>query len=291
MQSFTEIENKLLLKYNNGSVRELVLSPDQTGLTIQHESGLCAISGTLPASLQSFEVQSCHALKELLKMPASLQSFEVQWCPALKELPTMPASLLSFKVESCHALKELPTMPASLQLFYVESCNGLKEPSVESLIEVNDSCKIDTPPLSRLLLSYGVRRFLGLAGIGKTKKVILSVGNVEIRRKLIEQYGWREFMLDAGAKKIHKDDFGVLYQLDLSNDHPLMMIKVVNATAEEDGSYKAYYLMVDSQLRPMWIDDETEKISFGQPQDLTGHNAVASTFGLRGEEYWPEMET
>ena len=225
-------------------------------------------------------------------MPPSLQSFSVRWCPALKKLPTMPPSLQSFEVGSCPALKELPAMPASLRSFEVRLCDGLKEQLGESLIEVNlDSCKIDTPSLYRLLLSYGVRRFLGLAGIGKTKKVILSVGNVEIRRKLIEQYGWREFMLDAGAKKIHKDDFGVLYQLDLSNDHPLMMIKVVNATAEEDGSYKAYYLMVDSQLRPMWIDDETEKISFGQPQDLTGHNAVASTFGLRGEEYWPEMET
>ena len=30
---------------------------------------------------------------------------------------------------------------------------------------------------------------------------------------------------------------------------------------------------------------------YGEPQKLTCHNAVASTFGLIGEEYAPEVET
>lgn len=30
---------------------------------------------------------------------------------------------------------------------------------------------------------------------------------------------------------------------------------------------------------------------FGEPQEMTAHNAVASTFGLRGEQYSPTIET
>ena len=44
-----------------------------------------------------------------------------------------------------------------------------------------------------------------------------------------------------------------------------------------DGSFKGYYLMVDPQLRPMSIDDETKEIAFGYPQEVTARNAVTTT--------------
>jgi hypothetical protein len=31
--------------------------------------------------------------------------------------------------------------------------------------------------------------------------------------------------------------------------------------------------------------------AFGEPQSLTARNAVASTYGLRGEQYAPEIRT
>lgn len=58
-----------------------------------------------------------------------------------------------------------------------------------------------------------------------------------------------------------------------------------NSTLEPDGSRKDYVLAVHPQLRPLFAS------GFGQSQKFTCHNAVASTFGLRGEEYHPEMET
>jgi hypothetical protein len=45
----------------------------------------------------------------------------------------------------------------------------------------------------------------------------------------------------------------------------------------------------------MWVFLVTEVMldggQFGEPQEMTAHNAVASTFGLRGEQYEPVMET
>ena len=50
--------------------------------------------------------------------------------------------------------------------------------------------------------------------------------------------------------------------------------------------WKEYFLRVHPELRPMTADGKT-----GEPQALTAHNAVASTFGLRGDDYWPTIET
>lgn len=281
----------LLLQYADGSSKELVLSDDEHTLAFYHETELCAISGEMPASLRIFKVHNSPILTQLPAMPASLQSIELWSCHALMQLPEMPASLQKFHVTYCNGLMKLPEMPVSLQSFYLEKCPALSQQFMESLSKINsDLCQM-YGPLGGHLLTFGVRKFLECAGLGLTKKLILSEPNVELRRRLIEQYGWREFMLDASAAKINEDDFGTLYRLELNNDHPLTMVKVVNSTPEADGSFKDYYLMVDSQLRPMWIDDETDEVAFGEPQELTARNAVASTFGLRGEEYSPEVET
>jgi hypothetical protein len=48
---------------------------------------------------------------------------------------------------------------------------------------------------------------------------------------------------------------------------------------------KDYVLAVHPQLCPIFEG------GFGKAQKLTCHNAVASTFGLRGDQYRPEAET
>ena len=63
-------------------------------------------------------------------------------------------------------------------------------------------------------------------------------------------------------------------------------VEVVNHTAEPDGSYKHHFLRVDPKLRPILSDGQ-----MGTPQRLTARNAVASSFGLRGVDYQPEVET
>ena len=119
-----------------------------------------------------------------------------------------------------------------------------------------------------------------------TTKHIEDETNAEVRRILIERYGQARYLLDSKAEKIHEDDFGTLYHKEIPNDEPLVMVKVVNSTAEPDGTFKDYFLRVNPELRPL-LDNQ----QLGARQPLTARNAVASTFGLRGEDYHLAQQT
>src|SRR5438045_4636107 len=54
---------------------------------------------------------------------------------------------------------------------------------------------------------------------------------------------------------------------------------------EPDGAYQHFLLRVDPELRPL------RRGGFGKWQHPTARNAVASTFGLTGAEYGPQVET
>lgn len=110
--------------------------------------------------------------------------------------------------------------------------------------------------------------------------------NVERRRVLMEHYGFSRYLMDSGAKLINKDEYGELYQKAIQDDEPLTMVKVTNSTAEPDGTFKDYFLLVHPELRPRIGPNE-----YGEPQKLTAKNAVASTFRMRGEDYNPEQQT
>lgn len=69
--------------------------------------------------------------------------------------------------------------------------------------------------------------------------------NAEIRRVKIDQYGQSRYLQDTGAEVVNTDDFGTLYKKSLGDDEPLMMVKVVNSTAEPDGTFKDYFIRVD----------------------------------------------
>jgi hypothetical protein len=113
-----------------------------------------------------------------------------------------------------------------------------------------------------------------------TVKDIRQEKNAEVRRVMLTRYGWARFIVDSGAKRIAEDEFGELYRTEIINDEPLVMVKVMNATAEPDGSYKPYFLRVDPELRLLLRDG-----SLGNAQQISALNAVASTFGLTGAEY------
>lgn len=105
--------------------------------------------------------------------------------------------------------------------------------------------------------------------------------NAEVRRVMIERMGWERFIREARLQPVHSDDWGTLYRKDLLGDpEPLMLVKVTNSTAEPDGSYKDYVLRVHHELRPL-----LESNMLGDPQKLTALNAIASTFGLKGDDY------
>ena len=105
-----------------------------------------------------------------------------------------------------------------------------------------------------------------------TTEEILAERNSEVRRVLIERYTPGRFLEDVKAAPIHQDPFGTLYRFTVLDREPLVMVKLLNSTPEPDGSRKVYLLRVP-------------------PDMTTAHAAVAWTFGLRPEEYQPQIET
>lgn len=105
-----------------------------------------------------------------------------------------------------------------------------------------------------------------------TIKRIDSERNAEVRRVLIERYGAEKYIKDSDAYLRDADYCGNLYSKALPGDEPLVMVEVTNSTAEPDGTLKRYFLRVP-------------------PETTTAREAVAWTFGMSEEEYFPIVET
>jgi hypothetical protein len=118
-----------------------------------------------------------------------------------------------------------------------------------------------------------------------------SEQNAEVRRVMLERYGLSRYVLESGAEVLHEDVDQLGFPRRLLRKSAgaglpaLVRVHVKNSTLEPDGSRRDYLLPVHPQLRPI------HETGFGAVQKFTCHNAVASTFGLLGEEYHPEMET
>jgi hypothetical protein len=94
--------------------------------------------------------------------------------------------------------------------------------------------------------------------------------NAEVRRVLIERYGQERYLRDLGLQIIDQDEFGVLYRKHVEDDEPYVMVKVVNATPEPDGTYKDYFLRVPPDMQ-------------------TARQAVAWTFGKDTDDLRPRL--
>jgi hypothetical protein len=127
-----------------------------------------------------------------------------------------------------------------------------------------------------------------------TVKQILGEPNTEVRRVMIERFGAERLIAEAEAElldEVHEPPFpglidAKLYRVPVADDEPLVMVRCRNSTREPDGSFKPYWLRVHPECRPLLRDG-----SFGAPQELTALNALASTWGERGETYAPVVET
>ncbi len=97
--------------------------------------------------------------------------------------------------------------------------------------------------------------------------------NIEVRRVMMERYGMQRLLNDGGASLVHRDDHGELYRLTLGDGDPRLVLKVRNATASQDGSFKDFLLRVPPRMK-------------------TARQAVAWTFDFENpEDYHPEVET
>jgi len=101
--------------------------------------------------------------------------------------------------------------------------------------------------------------------------IISAETNQEVKRVLMQLFGWEKYIAQSGMHFIQKDDFGELYGID-DGPIPIRVVKVRNSSAEPDGSFKYYYLK-------------------GRTDAKTAKECVASTFGVSAEQYNPAIET
>ena len=90
--------------------------------------------------------------------------------------------------------------------------------------------------------------------------------NTEVRRLMLQRFGYPRFLAETRARMAHEDDTGRLWQRRLANDTGWAMVEVVNGTPEPDGSHRHYFLQV-----PPWCASARE--------------AVAWTYGLTADDY------
>ncbi|MFF9108641.1 MULTISPECIES: DUF6745 domain-containing protein [unclassified Streptomyces] len=107
---------------------------------------------------------------------------------------------------------------------------------------------------------------------GLTPERIRTEENAELRRVMLEYYGYERYLADSGARPLHTDATGTLWRIDLDGDEPVVMVEVLNSTPEPDGTRRTYWLRVP-------------------PQTRTAREGVAWTFGLHPDVYAPVRET
>ncbi|WP_307168478.1 DUF6745 domain-containing protein [Streptomyces sp. B3I7] len=105
-----------------------------------------------------------------------------------------------------------------------------------------------------------------------TPRRIHKEENAELRRVMLEFYGYDRYLKDSGAQPLHRDETGTLWRIDLVGDEPLVMVEVLNSTPEPDGTHRTYWLRVP-------------------PTTRTAKEGVAWTFGVTAEEYVPLQQT
>jgi hypothetical protein len=86
----------------------------------------------------------------------------------------------------------------------------------------------------------------------------------------------------------HDERWGSLYQREIANGEMILFLRVTNRSPEPDGSFRNYVLPVAPGCEPL-PDPSVPGGQLGAPQKLTALNAVAASFGLRGEEYAAEL--
>ncbi|WP_335932854.1 DUF6745 domain-containing protein [Streptomyces sp. PTD5-9] len=105
-----------------------------------------------------------------------------------------------------------------------------------------------------------------------TPQRIREEENAELRRVMLEFYGYDRYLSESGAEPVHRDETGILWRIALEGDEDVVMVEVVNSTPEPDGTHRTYWLRVP-------------------PGTRTAKDGVAWTFGLSADVYEPMLQT
>ena len=126
---------------------------------------------------------------------------------------------------------------------------------------------------SQVYAINGVRVTKKIVDRDYTAEDVENEENQEVKRVMIEHFrnpetgeeGQHEYLKASNAQKLSTDDWGTLWKKEIEEDEPLMMVEVLNSTAEPDGHFKTYFLRVDPN-------------AYGGLEKLPPRAAIASTF-------------
>lgn len=104
-----------------------------------------------------------------------------------------------------------------------------------------------------------------------TPEMIGHQSDVSMKRVLLERYGYERYVRAFGSE-VQRDDWGTLWRAPTFDDEPVVMVHVLNATPEPDGSFKDYFLRVP-------------------PEVTSARQAVAWTFAATEDSYEPQVQT
>jgi hypothetical protein len=110
--------------------------------------------------------------------------------------------------------------------------------------------------------------------------------NEEVRRIMIERYGIGRYVRDAQFEVVDADMDKLGQPRRLLKRDGMFVVELTNSTEDADGTRRMYHVSVEPSLRPLLPNG-----GLGEPQAMTALNAVASTYGMRGEEYLLQCET
>jgi hypothetical protein len=128
-----------------------------------------------------------------------------------------------------------------------------------------------------------------------TAELIDKEENAEVKRIMIERFGMDKYLSSGNAKLIDESiesatgNVRQLYQKEIQGPEETikaLFLKLIDATPQADGTRRQFIIPVHPECRPILHND-----TLGKEQELTALNAVASTFGLYGHEYCPQIET
>jgi|FreactcultureFD7_1027221.scaffolds.fasta_scaffold05041_3 hypothetical protein len=105
---------------------------------------------------------------------------------------------------------------------------------------------------------------------------IIANPNAEVRYVGLKLYGFERLLEEKYMQVVNEDpetEYKLLrFKFKDTNDDPYTVVRVVNSTAEPDGTFKIYYLTVPPDMK-------------------TAKQAVAWTFRMNEKDYAPSQET
>lgn len=110
--------------------------------------------------------------------------------------------------------------------------------------------------------------------------------NAELRRIALEIYGYKNYIVDIGAKKIAEDEWGELYKVDMPDDEPLVVVSMLNSTPElEEGmglEQREEFRQTELGKRGEWYKRYILRVP---PTTRTPLEGLAWTFQMTPEQY------